>query len=167
MTAFIHGAIARCIADFSAERQQLSVTLESRSKQQLIEQITQGTLDIAIVIGGIIAPGLTTFATIAMRVVCITPLQHSLVSQSTLHEKDLYKHRQIRLTAGSPLRVALEAAGIAMEGRQHQQGLIETGLIKYAILSLQRPNYSFPLIIGLNFRRSYLKNESGLPTFEP
>lgn len=126
MTAFIHGEIARCIARFSTRHQHLSLGLETHDRNELIERVLNGKLDIAVVIGGIREPGIKTFATIAMRVVCITPKGHPLAQLTAVRERDLMAYRQIILTRDSPLRMALEAAGIATNKQQHY-GTIRAG----------------------------------------
>ena len=124
LTPFIHGEIARCIARFSANHTPLALALESHKKDRLIELVLHGDLDIAVAIGGVDEPGIITFATIAMRVVCITPPEHALTRLSVVSHSDFQQHRQIILTEGSPLRVALETAGI-MSSHGSQQGMIK------------------------------------------
>ncbi|MEZ5480467.1 MAG: LysR family transcriptional regulator [Thiolinea sp.] len=116
MTPFIQGEIARCIAQFSAARPDLTLTLESHGKDALQDRVLHGELDIGVVIGSINEPGLTTFATIAMRVVCIAPPGHPLAERDMVTHADLQTCRQIILTEGSPLRLALETAGFALSG---------------------------------------------------
>lgn len=124
LTPFIHGEIARCIARFSAKHTPLALALESHKKDRLIERVLHGDLDIAVAIGGVNEPGISTFATIAMRVVCITPPGHVLRQQAAVKHSSFQQHRQIVLTEGSPLRVALEAAGISAS-HNAPQGLIK------------------------------------------
>lgn len=119
VTPFIHGEIARCIARFSARHHSLSLALESHKKDRLIEHVLHGDLDIAVAIGGVAEPGIDTFATIAMRVVCIVPPQHALAGNTVVNDAELKQHRQIVLTEGSALRVALEAAGVAGNSDPH------------------------------------------------
>ncbi len=119
VTPFIHGEIARCIARFSAQHPSLSLALESHRKHRLIEQVLHGDLDIAVAIGGVVEPGIDAFASIAMRVVCIVPPQHPLAAHSVVNDSALKPHRQIVLTEGSALRVALEAVGVAANSELH------------------------------------------------
>jgi DNA-binding transcriptional LysR family regulator len=136
MTPFIHGELARCIARYSTEHSQLSIKLESYSKQELIEHLVQGDLDIAAAIGTISEPGISTFATIALRVVCVIPPGCDLAKQKVVHENDLQAYRQIRLTEGSPLRVALEASGIAASN-SHGWGTLEAGTQRTMVIMVE------------------------------
>ncbi|MGB0848643.1 MAG: LysR family transcriptional regulator [Thiolinea sp.] len=124
LTPFIHGEIARCIARFSAQHTPLSLALESHKKPRLVEHVLHGDLDIAVAIGGVNEPGITTFATISMRVVCIASPNHPLANLSVVHDSELKQYRQIMLTEGSPLRVALEAAGVGGNS-DPQRGMIK------------------------------------------
>lgn len=124
MTAFIHGELARCIARYSSEYTKLSIRLESHTKKRLIQKLVDGELDIAAAIGSVNEPGVSTFATIAMRIVCVMAPDCPLAKQKVIHENDLQTYRQIRLTKGSALRIALEASGIAAS-QGHGWGVIE------------------------------------------
>lgn len=136
MTPFIHGELARCIARYSAEYSQLSIKLESYTKQELIEHLVQGDLDIAAAIGTITEPGISTFATIALRVVCVIPPDCALAKQDIVTENDLQAYRQIRLTEGSPLRSALEASGIAASN-SHGWGTLEAGTQRTMVIMVE------------------------------
>jgi len=136
MTPFIHGELARCIARYSADYPQLSLKLESYTKQQLIEHLVHGELDIAAAIGSISEPGIRTFATIALRVVCVLPPDCPLAQQNIVHESDLQAYRQIRLTEGSPLRNALEASGIAVSN-SHGWGTLEAATQRTMVIMVE------------------------------
>ncbi|MGB1310693.1 MAG: LysR substrate-binding domain-containing protein [Leucothrix sp.] len=137
MTAFIHGELARCIARYSTEYSKLSIRLESHTKQQLIQKLADGELDIAAAIGSVNEPGISTFATIAMRIVCVMPPDCPLAKQQVVHENDLQTYRQIRLTEGSALRIALEANGIAASQESHGKGVIEASTQRTMVIMVE------------------------------
>ncbi len=136
MTAFIHGELARCIARYSAEYSKLSIRLESHTKQQLIQKLVDGELDIAAAIGSVNEPGISTFATIAMRIVCVMAPDCPLAKQKVIHENDLQTYRQIQLTEGSALRIALEASGIAAS-KGHGWGAIEASTQRTMVIMVE------------------------------
>ena len=136
MTAFIHGEIARCIARYSTEYSKLSIRLESHTKPQLIKKLVDGELDIAAAIGSVNEPGLSTFATIAMRIVCVMAPDCPLAKQKVIHENDLQTYRQICLTEGSALRSALEASGIAAS-QGHGWGVIEASTQRTMVIMVE------------------------------
>ena len=137
MTAFIHGELARCIARYSTEYSKLSIRLESHTKQQLIQKLVDGELDIAAAIGSVNEPGISTFATIAMRIVCVMAPDCPLAKQKVVHENDLQTYRQIRLTEGSALRIALEANGIAASQEGHGKGVIEASTQRTMVIMVE------------------------------
>lgn len=137
MTAFIHGELARCIARYSTEYTKLSIRLESHTKQQLIQKLVDGKLDIAAAIGSVNEPGISTFATIAMRIVCVMAPDCPLAQQQVIHENDLQTYRQIRLTKGSALRIALEANGIAASQEGHGKGVIEANTQRTMVIMVE------------------------------
>ena len=137
MTAFIHGELARCIARYSTEYTKLSIRLESHTKQQLIQKLVDGKLDIAAAIGSVNEPGIRTFATIAMRIVCVMAPDCPLAQQQVIHENDLQTYRQIRLTKGSALRIALEANGIAASQEGHGKGVIEANTQRTMVIMVE------------------------------
>ncbi|MGB1311612.1 MAG: LysR substrate-binding domain-containing protein [Leucothrix sp.] len=137
MTAFIHGELARCIARYSTEYTKLSIRLESHTKQQLIQKLVDGKLDIAAAIGSVKEPGISTFATIAMRIVCVMAPDCPLAQQQVIHENDLQTYRQIRLTKGSALRIALEANGIAASQEGHGKGVIEANTQRTMVIMVE------------------------------
>jgi len=136
MTAFIHGELARCIARYSTEYSKLSIRLESHTKQQLIQKLVDGELDIAAAIGSVNEPGISTFATIAMRIVCVMAPDCPLAKQKVIHENDLQTYRQIQLTEGSALRIALEASGIAAS-KGHGWGAIEASTQRTMVIMVE------------------------------
>lgn len=136
MTAFIHGEVARCIARYSTEYSKLSIRLESHTKKQLIQKLVDGELDIAAAIGSVSEPGISTFATIAMRIVCVMAPDCPLAKQKVIHENDLQTYRQIRLTKNSALRIALEASGIAAS-QSHGWGVIEANTQRTMVIMVE------------------------------
>ena len=136
MTAFIHGELARCIARYSTEYSKLAIRLESHTKKQLIQKLFDGELDIAAAIGSVTEPGVSTFATIAMRIVCVMAPDCPLAKQSVVHENDLQTYRQIRLTEGSALRTALEASGVAAS-QSHGWGVIEASTQRTMVIMVE------------------------------
>ena len=136
MTAFIHGELARCIARFSMQNPKLSIRMESHTKKQLIHKLVAGDLDIAAAIGSVSEPGISTFATIALRIVCVMAPDCPLAEQSVIHENDLQTYRQIRLTKDSALRVALEANGIAAS-ESHGWGVIEANTQRTMVIMVE------------------------------
>jgi DNA-binding transcriptional LysR family regulator len=136
MTAFIHGELARCIARYSTEYSKLAIRLESHTKQKLIQKLVDGELDIAAAIGSVTEPGISTFATIAMRIVCVMAPDCPLAKQKVIHENDLQTYRQIRLTEGSALRIALEASGIAAS-QSHGWGVIEANTQRTMVIMVE------------------------------
>jgi len=136
MTAFIHGELARCIARYSSEYPKLSIRLKSHTKQQLIQSLVEGELDIAAAIGSVNEPGISTFATIAMRIVCVMTPDCPLAKQKIVHENDLQTYRQIQLTEGSALRIALEASGIAAS-QSHKWGAIEVNTQRTMVIMVE------------------------------
>lgn len=136
MTAFIHGELARCIARYSTEYSKLSIRLESHTKKQLIQKLVDGELDIAAAIGSVSEPGISTFATIAMRIVCVMAPDCPLAKQKVIHENDLQTYRQIRLTKNSALRIALEASGIAAS-QSHGWGVIEANTQRTMVIMVE------------------------------
>lgn len=109
------------LARFLAERPRVTIDLQERLTNDIVQGVVQGTADIGIVAGPVYAQALETIPFSTDRLVMAVPRSHPLASVPSARFLDTLEHEHVGLHVGSTLhaflREMIAAAGMTVSVR--------------------------------------------------
>ena len=110
LPALIDGPLSIVVSEFLSNRKDVFLTLESRTRYQIVEELQLGIHDIGFASLPLDSPGIVTRSLASSDCVCVVPADHPLQAKSVITPADLDGVDIIMQADRTPMRQALENA---------------------------------------------------------
>lgn len=140
------------VGEFLRTHPHVQIDLRERMSDDTVRGVRDGVADLGIISGMVVTEGLQTVPLTSSRLLVITPSDHELASQESVHFKDILKYEFVSLMAGSatheflmqiasslhvPMHVRVQVAGYDPVFRMVESGV---GISVIPEMALQRLN---------------------------